>query len=136
MIMHLALVIGHFFRDIDWYSILSSNPSALFQKIKSNKRKSVSINKLNVGDELFTDKDVGNGFFKSISALKTRNEEELQNCQTFQDFLSDHEHILEICKEGKEIPPLTLSQALDLLKSIKPGVTDIYSISALHYLNR
>ena len=116
-------------------SILSSNPSALFQKIKSNKRKSVSINKLNVGDELFTDKDVGNGFFKSISALKTRNEEELLSCQTFQDFLSDHEHILEICKEGKEIPPLTLSQALDLLKSIKPGVTDIYSISALHYLN-
>ena len=37
--------------------------------------------------------------------------------------------------EGARIPPLDFFQAQKLLKSIKPSVTDIFSISALHYLN-
>ena len=116
------------------HSILSSNPSSLYRAIKSNKRDCISINKLNVGNDVFLGDDIGKGFYKSISALKTRSDDIL-DCPTFQSFLTDHKHIMEICMEGLKIPPLNFSQAHKLLKSIKPSVTDIFSISALHYLN-
>ena len=54
------------------------------------------------------------GFFKSITSLKSRDPE-LSSSKTFQELVSDHDH--------------------DLLKSIKPSVIDLHSISALHYLN-
>ena len=116
------------------HSILSSNPSSLYRAIKSNKRDCISINKLNVGNDVFLGDDIGKGFYKSISALKTRSDDIL-DCPTFKSFLTDHKHIMEICMEGLRIPPLNFSQAHKLLKSIKPSVTDIFSISALHYLN-
>ena len=112
------------------HTILSSNPRSLFTAVKSNKRDSVSINKLSVGDDLYVGDDVGKGFFRSISALKSRDDEIL-HCPTFKVFLSDHSHILEICREGQKIPPLSFSQAEKLLKSIKPSVTDIYNTVTL-----
>ena len=115
-------------------TILSSNPSSLFRAIKSTKSSKVSINKLKVDDELFLGTDVGKGFFQSISKLKTLDDEP-SSCPTFQAFLADHKNIMEICKHGKPIPPLDFSTAHDLLKSIKPLVTDLYNISAAHYLN-
>ena len=116
------------------HSILSSNPSSLYKAIKSSKRDCIAINKLNVGDDVFFGDDVGKGFYKSISALKTRDDDIL-TCPTYQSFLTDHKHIMEICMEGSRIPTLDFSQAHNLLKSIKPSVTDIFSISALHYIN-
>ena len=77
-------------------TILTSNPNSLFKSIKSNKRDSVAINKLHVGDDVFTGNNVSRGFFKSNSNLKSRNHDQLDNCKTFQQFLSDHSNILEI----------------------------------------
>ena len=117
------------------HTILTSNPSSLFRRIKSNKRDTISVNKLTVGNETFTGDDVGKGFFKSISNLKTRDHVQLQKCKTFKDFISDHSHILEICQQGQEIPLLDFSQAQELLMSIKPSVIDLFNVSALHYLH-
>ena len=50
-------------------------------------------------------------------------------------FVTEHRHVLEICKHGKKIPLLSFVQAEELLRAIRPSVTDFYSISALHYLN-
>ena len=116
-------------------TILTNNPKALFTSIRARKRDSVSLNKLTVGKDTFDGDDVGKGFYKSISALKTRDKDKLESCSTFQQFVSDHKHILEICKAGSRIPPLSLDQARKLLKSIKSSVIDLFSVSALHYLN-
>ena len=67
--------------------------------------------------------------------MKTRDQSELDNCTTFQQFLSDHQHILEICKAGSKIPPLCYEFAEKLFRSIKPSVIDLYSVSARHYIN-
>ena len=53
----------------------------------------------------------------------------------YQNFLTDHKNIIEICKAGKKIPPLSVEEARKLLKSIKSSVTDLFSISSLHYIN-
>ena len=103
--------------------------------IKASKKDSITLNKLHVGNDVFTGKDVGKGFFASISSLKSRDVSSLESCPTFQEFVTDHNHILEICKLGKKIPLLSYDKAEELLRAIRPSVTDFYSISALHYLN-
>ena len=92
------------------------------------------INKLTVGKETFTGDNVKKGFYKSVSQLKTRDPA-LATSKTFQEFVGSHNHILEISKSGKTIPLLSWETAKNLLKSIKPNVTDLHSISALHYIN-
>ena len=42
---------------------------------------------------------------------------------------------MEICKSGRKIPRISLSDASSLLKRMKPSVSDFYSITAAHYLN-
>ena len=121
-------------RDANLHTVLSSGSKRLFSFIKSNKKSSVHINKLNVGDEVFTGENVGKGFFKSIKALKTKDTSLLE-CPTYNHFLDLHHHILDICRAGEKIPLLSFSTANDLLKSVKPSVTDFFSISALHYIN-
>ena len=74
-------------------------------------------------------------FYKSITDLKTVDESQYLKSKNYKDFLTDHSNILEICKAGKKIPPISLDQAKKLLKRIKPAVTDLFSISSLHYLN-
>ena len=103
--------------------------------MKASKKDSITLNKLHVGNDVFTGKDVGKGFFTSISSLKSRDVSSLESCPTFQEFVTDHNHILEICKLGKKIPLLSYDKAEELLRAIRPSVTDFYSISALHYLN-
>ena len=53
----------------------------------------------------------------------------------FESFSEDHRHIIEICKAGNKIPRISVTEAEELLKQIRPGVTDYFSVSAAHYLN-
>ena len=103
--------------------------------IKASKKDSITLNKLFVGNDVFTGRDVGKGFFTSIKSLKSRDHSSLDSCPSFQDFVTEHKHILEICKLGKKIPLLSFKKAQELLRSIRSSVTDFYSISALHFLN-
>ena len=121
-------------RDANLHRVLSSDSKLLFSSIKSSKKAPVQINKLNVGNEVFTGENVGKGFFKSIKSLKTKDPSLLE-CPTYRSFLGLHHHILDICKAGEKIPLLSFKNAKELLKSVKPGVSDFYSISALHYIN-
>ena len=121
------------FQQLD--TILTSNPQALFKTIRARKRNNVTLNKLTVGASTFVGNDVGKGFFKSISDLKTREQSKLDECTTFQQFVADHQQILEICKAGSKIPPLSYEAAEKLLRSIKASVIDLYSVSARHYIN-
>ena len=112
-------------RDQDFLNLLSKNPSQVFKRIKSD-RKSLNkrIKALKVGNKLYSD--------DSISSLQTLPP---ITSPCFETFAEDHRHILNICKAGKKIPRITVSKAEELLKQIRPGVTDYFLVSAAHYLN-
>ena len=80
-------------------TILSRNPDPLFKHIKSRRReKSSNINRLNVHDKTYLDEDVPDGFFDSISTLKTKDHDLLQNSPCFQNLSADFHHILEVSR--------------------------------------
>ena len=120
-------------RDHDFLNLLSSNPAKVFKSIKSAKSKdSKTIKLLKVGEKTYFDDAVADGFFDSISSLKTLPPITSPNFDTFAE---DYRHIIEICKSGAKIPRITMKAAKDLLLKIRPSVTDFFSISASHYLN-
>ena len=94
-------------RDEKLVDILDRNPRSLMSSTKASKKDSITLNKLFVGKDVFTGKDVGRGFFTSIKNLKSRDHNSLDSCPTFQDFITEHKHVLEICKQGEKIPQLT-----------------------------
>ena len=109
------------------------DPFKLFLKIKSNKSKQLSkLKSLQVGDQVYSEDRVADGFFHNIKSLKTIHS---ITATSFERFSEDHRHIIEICKSGSKIPRISLEDSLSLLKRIKPSVSDFYSITAAHYVN-
>ena len=120
-------------RDIELLDILSKQPRKVFQKIKSQKSKdSAKIKLLKVDDKIYTEENVADGFFDSISSTKRIKE---ITATSFESFSEDHRHIMEICKSGSKIPRISLFQAESILRKIRPAVSDFYSVTASHYLN-
>ena len=121
-------------RDTKTFEILSNNPTHLFKKIKSTRRnKAAKINKLFVGNKTYHEASVPDGFYDSISSLKSRDMEILDQSETFSDYCNDYHNILEICKHGTKIPEISTGEAFDLLHRMKPNVTDFFSITPNHY---
>ena len=113
--------------------ILSKNPAKIFNSIKSRKQSQAhKIKSLKVDMKTYTEENVADGFFDSISQLKTRDS---ITSPSFESFAADHKHIVEICKSAEKIPPISTDAAKSLLKKIKLSVSDFYSISAAHYIN-
>ena len=120
-------------RDNDLLGILSKQPRDIFKKFRQNKSSQTSkVKSLLVGNKVYTEEKVADGFFDSISELKTLSE---VTATSFERFAEDHRHIIEIMKAGAKVPKLSEKQAEDLLKRIRPAVSDIFSITASHYLN-
>ena len=123
-------------RDQMLDSILSDNPSQIYSYIRSCKQTRTSkIEKLAVGGKLYCGDQVGDGFFDSMSSLKSCDMEALSNDPLLSEHFSNYEHILKICQEKNNIPEISLETAASLLKRMKTHVTDIYGITALHYSN-
>ena len=120
-------------RDLEFQDIISKEPNKIFKDIKSRKLKQgTTIKSLAVGNKVYTEDSVADGFFESISKLKTRSS---MTSPSFESFSEDHKHILEICKQAKKIPRITPEKASNLLKKIRPTVADFYSVTAAHYIN-
>ena len=120
-------------RDEEFHEILTKNPREVFRRIKSKKAKeSSSIDALHVGDKLYTNDNVSDGFFDSISDLKTVRK---VTSASFKQFSEDHANIIALCKSAQQIPKITLLDAEALLREIKPNVSDYFSITAAHYLH-
>ena len=74
---------------------LLSDPKATFAKIKSRKRGMArKINKLRVDSKTYSGENVPDGFYDSISMLKTRNQKSLNGSSQFADFSATYESIL------------------------------------------
>ena len=99
-------------RDYSFNEILSSQPRQIFKAIKSKKSsQSENIKKLKVGDKLYTDETVADGFYDSISDLKTLHG---ITATSYDSFADDHRHIIEICQAGlKVVLPVVVYQLSD-----------------------
>ena len=108
--------------------------TAVFSSVKRAKRtKAGKIQKLTVGDSTYVGDSVKDGFYDSISQLKTRNTPSLDSCEYFQESSADYKNILELCKEGPTIPPLSEADSFNLLGRLKSDVNDVYGITPNHY---
>ena len=119
------------------FAILSSDDSSstIYRKIKSLKTSRISqIPFLIVGPDIYHGEDVKRGFFTSISQLKTRPSSSIP-VETTIDYAKDYEYILDICKNKRDLPSVSIITSTEILKAMKPTVNDFYSITPAHYLN-
>ena len=123
-------------RDKKLHSILTSNPSSLHRSLRSLKSSRASlIQKLTVGNKVYTNNTVPDGFFDSLSALKTHDSAALRQSENLGNFFEDYDNIIEICINGPRIPHISIKESNDILYSIKPSVNDLYSVTAYHYIH-
>ena len=85
-------------------------------------------------DRLYLGEEVADGFYESLLNLKTLNKSSLES-PDYVDFAAEFENIIEICKNGEKIPPLTEDKSREILMKIKPDVMDLCSMTANHYIN-
>ena len=120
-------------RDEELHSLLSKDTRSIFNKFRKTKASQTGkIKSLQVGDKTYSEENIADGFYESISSLKTLPD---IASPSFDRFCEDYHHIVEICKDGQKIPLLTEETAEKLLRRIKPGVSDFYSVTAAHYLH-
>ena len=118
------------------FSILSSNPTAVFKSIKSSRNSgSSAVHRLKVQDKEYLGKSVPDGFFDSLSCLKAPDLSSLHSSDHFQDTLLDYENVLKIAKHGLKIPPISPRHSTEILYSLKINVNDFFSITAAHFIN-
>ena len=122
-------------RDEHLHSVLSKNPSSIYKTIKRYKRtKAGKLYKLTVGKNTYFDSSVKDGFYESISKLKTKDSISLAKSEYFSDFKNDFDNIIDICRNGDKIPEISEIDSLSLLQKLKPAVSDLYGMTPNHYL--
>ena len=92
------------------------------------------IQKLTVGEDTFTEEMVPDGFFQSMSNLKSCNFSELSKNPALSQQFDDYEHIRELCNGKHNIPSIPRKKSDDLLRRIRKNVKDLFCITALHYI--
>ena len=123
-------------RDRKLFTILDENPQKAFGFLKSCRKSTPAvIESLKVGPKVYHGKAVSDGFFDSMSSIKSCNFELLSDDPHIAEHLSNHEHILKLCKDKRTIPSIDLTTSTELLRRMRKDVSDIFSITALHYLN-
>ena len=111
-----------------------ANRAATYRRIKSSKRATAGkLYKLKVGKKTYTGAAVKDGFYDSISQLKVRDCESLQQSEHFQSFFMDFSNIVELCKAGSPIPRISEEDSFKLLQRMKPDVCDFYGVTPNHY---
>ena len=123
-------------RDLKLNSILSKSPANIFRSIKSSKTSSSSkLPSIRVGSNFYEGTSVPDGFFDSMSRLKCPDMNQITSTPEFQATLSDYENIIKICRSGAKIKPISTSESIDILYSIRADVNDFFSITANHFIH-
>ena len=123
-------------RDTKLFTILEKNPAELHKSIKRSKATaSTQIQKLTVGNKIYTGDLIPDGFYESLSSLKAPDMSTIHQSPSYKSTLSDYQHILKICGAGINIPDITPVAAMEILHGVKPDVNDLYSITPRHYIN-
>ena len=122
-------------RDENLSQILT-NPSTAFRSIKKSKASpSAAVQNLKVNGKVYSGEDVADGFFDSLSSLKSPDLSAPHSSKLSQDTLMDYENVLKIARDGLKIPPLSPKLATEILHTLRANVNDFYSITASHFIN-
>ena len=123
-------------RDAMTHSVLTSNPESLYKFVKaSNNQTSAKIKSLKVGSKVYNGNTVPDGFFDSLSSLKSPDMTKIFSSPSYQSAASDYSTIRQICSSGLKIPAISAREATEILYGLKPDVNDLFSITARHYIN-
>ena len=123
-------------RDEKLFAIKTPHTRGLFRAIKGNKSVSASkIHELKVQDKLYEGTTIPDGFFDSLSQLKSPDMTSVNDSPSFRSTRSDFEHILEICKVARHIPEISYRKSVEILLSLRSEVNDYYSITPSHFIN-
>ena len=121
-------------RDSKLFSVFTSN--AVFKSIKSSKTSSAgAVPFLMVGDKKYVGSDVADGFYDSISSLKSQDHKSLQSSPNFNSWSQDYNYILQLCKNKRDIPSISIEQSTKILLRMKPTVNDFWSLTPTHFKN-
>ena len=134
-LLRYAQVQERFTRDRSLNTLCSRDPGSAFNALRiARKATKKAVGKLVVGNKTYLGVHVADGMFESIKNLKTESDSTSSDtCHL--DFSEEYKLIIDICKSGKRIPPISKEKSNGILKSIRKNVNDIYSITAQHYLN-
>ena len=121
--------------DEKMFSLMSSeSSSSIFRKIRHIKSSSLTkIPFIEVANEKYEGEAVKDGFYSSIKTLKSK-EKSLDNA-TNNILLEDYKHILDLCKDKRDLLPISIEESSKILKKMKASVIDFYSISPAHFIN-
>ena len=123
-------------RDSKTFSVFSSNTSSLFKAVRSSKSSSnIAVKKLTVRDRIYEAESVNDGFYDSISHLKSQVHAELISSLQFEAENTNYENILRVCKAGEKVPRISIEKTNEILTSIRPSVADYASITGYHFRN-
>ena len=122
-------------RDLLLSKLLSADPGKVHQAIRNNKPSNSAISRLKVDSQLFSNKNVCDGFYQSLAKLKEPDMTSVTNSPSFLETLRDYRNIMELAKLGEPIPDIELHQSVELLYSVKQEVNDLFSITASHFIN-
>jgi hypothetical protein len=121
--------------DIHLHDMLS-NPQAVFRSFRAAKKDNAPpVKRMKVGDKVYEGHHVADGMFDSLHSLKAPDMEQYSNLPPYSEAVETYKHIIQLASKGKRMPLLSLSKGEDLLKKLKPSVTDFYSITSLHFLH-
>ena len=100
-------------RDTILYNILQDNPTKVFDTIRASKKKNArKIGKLIVNGKVYAGEAVPDGFYDSLLHLKSYDQNQIQNKESFSRYQSDYSNIIKLCSAGQEIPRITLGMEL------------------------
>ena len=125
-------------RDSKLDTILSKDPSGIYSYIHSSRKTNATkIQNLKVGKscKLYQGDMVADGFYDSMTALKSCDMDTLGEDPELAHHFSNYQHILKICQAKQNIPQISVNNAAKLLTRMKTHVTDIDGITPLHYIN-
>ena len=121
-------------RDSRLCSLFSDYPGDCFSDIRKLKRTSrKSLHKLHVDSKVYEDEFIADGFYDSISSLKTVDPEILASSSSYISNKEMYRNILKVVKHSPKLPPISLECTAEILKSLKQSVNDVFSITPAHY---
>ena len=112
------------------FNKLNSNSYNKLRQLKQPKTRKLERLKTNL--KTYVGEFVTDGMFDSIQHLKTEPDLD-EDCRP--EVVTEYQHILDICRNGKTIPLLSYEDTSKILNSVKKNVNDFYSITAFHYLH-
>ena len=112
-----------------------NDPSATYASIRRMRQQHAgSIAELKVGDTVYPNESVQDGFYAAIRQLKLKKPDLYKPGQS-DDYLDDYRHIIDLCMSTESVPPIPENVAFDILAKMKSSVRDVFSITPLHYIN-